>query len=147
MHKILKASEIHIETITQLALLLWPGEDYDTMEKEMLRYQEDSTAELFICEVDNQVVGFAHVQLRYDYVEGTVSTPVGYLEGIYVKETFRKQGIARKLVSVCEDWSRFMNATEFASDVELTNESSARFHEKIGFKEANRIICYAKKLS
>lgn len=147
MHKILKASEIHIQTITQLALLLWPGEDYSTMEKEMLRYQENSTTELFICEVDNQVVGFAHVQLRYDYVEGTVTTPVGYLEGIYVKDTHRKQGIARKLVSVCEDWSRFMNATEFASDVELSNEASALFHEKVGFIEANRIICYAKKLS
>ncbi|GAB2501183.1 GNAT family N-acetyltransferase [Alkalibacterium psychrotolerans] len=146
MHKILKASDIHIQTITQLALLLWPGEDYDTMEREFTRYQEDSTAELFICEVDSQVVGFAHVQLRYDYVEGTVSTPVGYLEGIYVKETYRKKGIARKLVAVCEDWARFMNASEFASDVELTNETSAHFHEHVGFEEVNRIICYAKKL-
>lgn len=146
MHKILKASDIHIQTITQLALLLWPGEDYDTMEREFTRYQEDSTAELFICEVDSQVVGFAHVQLRYDYVEGTVSTPVGYLEDIYVKETYRKKGIARKLVAVCEDWARFMNASEFASDVELTNETSAHFHEQVGFEEVNRIICYAKKL-
>lgn len=146
MHKILKASEIHIQNITQLALLLWPGEDYANMERELLRYQEDSTAELFICEVDDQVVGFAHVQLRYDYVEGTASTPVGYLEGIYVKETFRKKGIARKLVAVCEDWSRFMNASEFASDVELSNVMSAKFHEQIGFLEANRIICYSKKL-
>lgn len=146
MQKILKASDIHIQTITQLALLLWPGEDYNTMEKEFTRYQEDSTAELFICEVDSQVVGFAHVQLRYDYVEGTVSTPVGYLEGIYVKDTHRNKGIARKLVSVCEDWARFMNASEFGSDVELTNVMSAKFHEQLGFKEVNRIICYSKKL-
>lgn len=146
MHKILKASDIHIQTITQLALLLWPGEDFDTMEREFTRYQEDSTAELFICEVDSQVVGFAHVQLRYDYVEGTVSTPVGYLEGIYVKETYRKKGIAKTLVAVCEDWARFMNATEFASDVELSNEASALFHNQVGFKEVNRLICYAKKL-
>ncbi len=26
----------------------------------------------------------AQSQLRYDYVEGTESTPVGYLEGIFV---------------------------------------------------------------
>lgn len=146
MQKILKARDIHIENITQLALLLWPGEDYNALEREMVRFQEDSTAELFICEEDNQIVGFAHVQLRFDYVEGTENRPVGYLEGIYVKEAFRKKGIARKLVEVCEDWSRFMDATEFASDVELHNKSSARFHEKMGFKEANRIICYTKKL-
>lgn len=146
MQKILKARDIHIENITQLALLLWPGEDYEPLEKEMIRYQEDSTAELFVCEEDNHIVGFAHVQLRFDYVEGTKTKPVGYLEGIYVKEAYRHKGIARKLVEVCEDWSRFMNATEFASDVELHNTNSARFHEKIGFKEANRIISYTKKL-
>lgn len=146
MQKILKARDIHIENITQLALLLWPGEDYSALEREMTRYQEDSTAELFVCEVDSQIVGFAHVQLRFDYVEGTESKPVGYLEGVYVKEAFRNKGIARKLVEVCEDWSRFMNVTEFASDVELHNEISARFHEQVGFKEANRIICYTKKL-
>jgi aminoglycoside 6'-N-acetyltransferase I len=146
MHKIVKARDIHIENITQLALLLWPSEDYDELQREMTRYQEDSTAELFVCETDDQVVGFAHVQLRFDYVEGTRTTPVGYLEGIYVKEAYRKRGIARKLVEVCEDWSRFMNATEFASDVALHNTTSAAFHEKIGFKEANRIICYTKTM-
>ncbi|PRY81458.1 aminoglycoside 6'-N-acetyltransferase [Alkalibacterium olivapovliticus] len=146
MQKILKARDIHIENITQLALLLWPGDNYETLEREMLRYQEDSTAELFICEEENEIVGFAHVQLRYDYVEGTETKPVGYLEGIYVKEAFRQKGIARKLVEVGQDWSRFMGASEFASDVEIKNEISARFHEKIGFKEANRIICYTKKL-
>lgn len=146
MQKIFKARDIHIETITQLALLLWPGQDYDALEREMHRYQEDSTAELFVCEEDHQIVGFAHVQLRYDYVEGTETKPVGYLEGIYVKEAFRKKRIARKLVEVCQDWSRFMGASEFASDVELHNETSALFHEKLGFIEANRIICYTKKL-
>lgn len=146
MQKILKARDIHIETITQLALLLWPGQDYLALEREMQRYHEDSTAELFVCEENQQIIGFAHVQLRYDYVEGTETTPVGYLEGIYVKEGFRQKGIARKLIEVSQDWSRFMGATEFASDVELHNDVSARFHEKIGFKEVNRIICYKKNL-
>ncbi|MDZ7836212.1 MAG: aminoglycoside 6'-N-acetyltransferase [Alkalibacterium sp.] len=118
----------------------------ESLKKEMNHFHRDSTCELFVCEESGDILGFAHVQLRYDYVEGTVTSPVGYLEGIYVRKTFRKQGIGRQLVEVCEDWSRFMNATEFASDVELVNDASARFHESAGFKEVNRIICYTKAL-
>lgn len=146
MHKIKKAADHHIEQITELAHLLWPDENISLLKKEMTHFHRDSTSELFICEDNDEMLGFAHVQLRYDYVEGTHTSPVGYLEGIYVRSTFRKQGIGKQLVEVCEDWSRFMNASEFASDVELTNKKSAAFHESLGFKEMTRIICYTKSL-
>ena len=35
---------------------------------------------------------------------------------------------------------------EFASDCELDNEVSLKFHLKVGFAEANRIICFTKQL-
>ena len=38
------------------------------------------------------------------------------------------------------------DCTEFASDCELTNTESLRFHLKVGFLEANRIICFTKKI-
>lgn len=146
MYKIMKASSLHTEQITHLAHLLWPEDNLDILKKEIAHYQEDSTSELFVCEEAGQIIGFAHVQLRYDYVEGTTTAPVGYLEGIYVTQKNRNRGIGKMLVKVCEDWARFMNATEFASDVELTNQASARFHEGVGFKEAGRLICYSKRL-
>ena len=34
-------------------------------------------------------IGFAQCTLRNDYVEGSSSSPVGYLEGIYVKDEYR----------------------------------------------------------
>ncbi|SFC73736.1 aminoglycoside 6'-N-acetyltransferase I [Alkalibacterium subtropicum] len=146
MFKIKSAGDHHIEQISELAHLLWPDENLSLLKKEMDHFHRDSTSELFICEENEDILGFAHVQLRYDYVEGTRTSPVGYLEGIYVRKPFRNQGIARQLVEVCEDWSRFMNASEFASDVELLNEASSLFHKAVGFKEVNRVICYAKAL-
>ena len=91
-------------------------------------------------------VGFAQCQLRHDYVEGTESSPVGYLEGIYVAEEYRKHGIARELLSVCETWAKGKGCAEFASDCELENTQSLQFHLNVGFEEANRIICFTKKL-
>ena len=43
----------------------------------------------------------------------------------------------RALLKACE---------EFTSDCELTNEESRGFHLHTGFEEANRIICFTKKL-
>ena len=50
------------------------------------------------------------------------------------------------MLLACEKWAKEQGCTEFASDCELENEDSLRFHLKMGFKEANRIICFAKNL-
>ena len=51
-------------------------------------------------------VGFAQCGLRRDYVEGTESSPVGYLEGIFVKESYRSKGCAKELLLACESWAK-----------------------------------------
>jgi aminoglycoside 6'-N-acetyltransferase I len=79
-------------------------------------------------------------------VEGTSSSPVGYLEAIYVKPEFRNQGIAKKLVDFAKNWSIERGCSELASDCELDNEISRKFHNKIGFEEANTIVCFTMDL-
>ena len=96
--------------------------------------------------IDGMPVGAALCALRHDYVEGCATSPVGYLEGVAVREAFRERGIARSLVSECEQWAREKGCTEFASDCELTNAASLRFHLSVGFSEENRIICFKKML-
>ena len=103
-------------------------------------------AAFFLAYAEETPIGFAQCQLRHDYVEGTESSPVGYLEGIYVADEYRKQGVARELLSACESWAKAKGCTEFASDCELDNTHSLRFHLNVGFEEANRIICFTKKL-
>ncbi|MFR7478139.1 MAG: GNAT family N-acetyltransferase, partial [Acutalibacteraceae bacterium] len=80
------------------------------------------------------------------HVEGTNSFPVGYLQGVFVKAQFRRRGIASQLLSRCEDWAREKGCTEIGSDCAMSNRESATFHLKKGFEEADRIICFAKKL-
>ena len=59
---------------------------------------------------------------------------------------YQKQGIARALLAACENWARMRGCSEFASDCELSNSDSLLFHLNVGFEEANRIICFTKKL-
>ena len=101
---------------------------------------------VFLAIEEGEAVGFAQCQLRRDYVEGTETSPVGYLEGIFVEDAYRRRGLSKALLSACEGWAKEMGCSEFASDCELENEESLAFHLALGFEEANRIICFAKKL-
>ena len=90
-------------------------------------------------------VGFAQCALRRDYVEGSSTSPVGYLEGVFVLQEYRRRGIARRLVEACQSWAQLQGCKEFASDCELDNLESQRFHQACGFAEVNRIVCFLKK--
>ena len=86
---------------------------------------------IYLYQIDNMPIGFAQCGLRHDYVEGTESSPVGYLEGIFIQEDYRRKGYARALMAECEKWAKQKGCSEFASDCELDNNVSLTFHMKI----------------
>ena len=141
-----KAEIKDLPIIAALAYQLWPSHTMDEMQTEMAEILAKTDAAFFLAYEEDIAVGFAQCQLRHDYVEGTDSSPVGYLEGIYVAEDCRKQGFARELLSAAESWAKARGCTEFASDCELDNRESLKFHLSMGFEEANRIICFTKKI-
>lgn len=141
-----KAEIKNLPILAELACQLWPDHTVEEMYAEFAEILAKPDAAFFLAYAEETDVGFAQCQLRHDYVEGTDSSPVGYLEGIYVAEEYRKHGIARELLSACESWAKSKGCTEFASDCELDNVQSLQFHLNVGFEEANRIICFTKKL-
>lgn len=135
-----------VSSLAKLAVLLWPEHQAEAMEREIALLIAENKAAFFLAREGELPIGFAQCALRHDYVEGTSTSPVGYLEGIYVLEEHRRGGVAAGLLSACENWARQQGCREFASDCELHNEQSLRFHLTTGFEEANRIICFTKKL-
>lgn len=134
------------EALAGLAIQMWTEHIPEDLAEEFRRLVTNDDAVCFIKWVDDKPIAFAQCQLRRDYVEGTDSSPVGYLEGIFVSEGYRKQGFAAELLSECEKWAKEKGCSEFASDCELDNMESFRFHMALGFEEANRIICFRKDL-
>ena len=141
-----KAEMNDAKTVAELAVRLWPEHTVEELETEFCELLADEGCAVFLAEQDGEAVGFAQCQLRHDYVEGTDSSPVGYLEGVFVAEPYRNKRIASAFLKACEDWAKRQGCTEFASDCELTNTESLRFHLAAGFTEANRIICFVKEL-
>lgn len=142
-----QASLQDIDIVAELALRLWPHHSLKSLRSEFTEVLSSDNCAVFVYEIEaGTIIAFAQCQLRSDYVEGTETSPVGYLEGIYVEEDQRYRGIGKKLLLSCEQWSRSRGCSEFASDCELANTASFRFHVKFGFEEAGRNIHFTKKL-
>ena len=143
---IYKAKKEDASIVAGLAIRMWPENTMEGLTAEFEEIIVGKDAAVLLMTAGRTPIGFAQCQLRYDYVEGTETSPVGYLEGIYIADDYRRQGCARKLLEKCQVWAKEQGCTEFASDCEITNEASYRFHLKMGFVEANRIICFTKPL-
>ena len=132
--------------LAALAIQMWQDHDPDDLKEEFLDLIKCEYSACFLKYIGDIPIAFAQCQLRNDYVEGTDSSPVGYLEGIFVTEEYRKNGFAAELLAECEKWAKERGCTEFASDCELDNVDSLEFHLATGFEETNRIICFKKEL-
>ena len=135
-----------MDELVDLALELWPDHSREEMAEAFAPLLREQDVAVFGWQEDGCWEAFAQCQLRHDYVEGCETSPVGYLEGIFVREPLRGKGVARALLAQCQAWAKEQGCREFASDCELSNEDSLRFHLATGFQEAGRIICFTKRL-
>lgn len=142
----MRAMKKQIRDITKLVKVIWSEHNEEKLQMIISEYISSDSSAVFVHLQGNEIVGTSLCCLRYDYVEGCETSPVGYLEGVVVKEEYRKKGIAKLLVSECEMWSKEKGCSEFASDCELENSASLNFHLNSGFEEQNRIICFKKKI-
>ena len=89
-----KAVSTDLETLACLAAELWPRHSVQELQEEFAPLLARPDACFFLLYHQGEPAGFAQCQLRHDYVQGTRSSPVGYLEGIFVREDCRRQGYA-----------------------------------------------------
>lgn len=141
-----KATEKDTLVLAELAIQMWGNHTLAELEEDFAETINNNDSVCFIKYVDNTSVGFAQCQLRHDYVEGTHSSPVGYLEGIFIIPEYQHKGYAKDLLHECELWAKEKDCSEFASDCELDNTNSFKFHMAMDFEEANRVICFRKDL-
>jgi aminoglycoside 6'-N-acetyltransferase I len=127
---------------------LWPGgreAEHAADIAQLLAAPGDTVT--FIARRDGEAIGFAEAALRHDYVNGCTTSPVAFLEGIYVEPAHRRHGVARALVAAIETWARDRSCTEFASDAALDNLDSHALHAALGFTETQRVVYFRKPLS
>lgn len=144
---IIVAEPTHLESLLEMASDLWK-DDYS--EPEMRSFFNEAMKSdknrILLFLKDKNPSAFIFLSIRTDYVEGSDSSPTGYLEGIYVKPEFRKSGIANKLLSEGEKWFKEKGCKQLGSDAYIDNKISYDFHMNGGFKEAGRLVTFIKNI-
>ena len=51
--------------------------------------------QLMMYDENRAPIGFIEGSIRGDYVNGTETSPVGFVEGVYVSPAWRRKGVAR----------------------------------------------------
>ena len=89
-------------------------------------------------------IGFVEASKRIDYVNGTSSSPVVFLESLYVEPASRRKGVARALVADVERWALAERCSELASDSLLENLAAHAAHRALGFEEMERVVYFRR---
>ncbi len=91
-------------------------------------------------------LGFIEASKRTDYVNGTSSSPVAFIEGLYVEPKARRHGVARELVESVVSWASSAGCMELASDSLLDNGVAHEVHRALGFTETDRVVYFRRAL-
>ena len=139
------------ETISEWSAMraaLWPHAPRPELEREAAALLVKKPAAVaFLLRDAATAIGFAEATVRVDYVNGCSTSPVGFLEGLYVRPEWRRRGAARLLCRAVETWAREQGCSELASDTEIDNVTSQTMHEALGFTESERVVCYNKRIA
>jgi aminoglycoside 6'-N-acetyltransferase I len=132
----------------EMRVALWPDATPDDHRGYMAisLAQPERFLQLMMYDERRTPVGFIEGSIRGDYVNGTETSPVGFVEGVYVVPALRRHGIARRLFAAIGDWAKARGCRELASDALLANEASQRAHRALGFEETERVVYFSKKI-
>lgn len=145
---------MHIQTCSDndlpqwvaLRIALWPDEDAEEMTREAPTLLARPGMLVLVAREGETVIGFTEAAIRRDYVNGCETSPVAFVEGIYVSPTQRRRGVARALIAAVENWARQQGLSELASDALLDNAQSHAMHNALGFGETERVVYFRKAI-
>lgn len=141
-----KCATDQISQWVALRLALWPDEDHEQMAREAPGMVGQPDMLVLLAREGDAVAGFVEAGIRRDHVNGCQTSPVAFVEGIYVRPDYRGRGVARALIAAVKDWARAQGLRELASDALLDNAASHAMHRALGFAETERVVYFRKAL-
>jgi len=138
--------------LSRMRTELWPEGSFEehSLELETLLRERMSGSfpmAILVAEgADGSLIGFLEVGMRSHADGCDTSRPVGFVEGWFVEEGFRKAGIGAQLMRGAEEWARAQGCVEMASDTWIDAVESQRAHEALGFEVVDRCVNYRKRL-
>jgi aminoglycoside 6'-N-acetyltransferase I len=147
--RIVPATGQHLQAWAEMRFALWTWDtvaDHAEEAEELYLAGNPDRHALIAFDDAGSAIGFAEATLRRDYGEGCETSPVAFLEGIFVTPEARQSGVATALSGAVAAWGKAKGCSEYASNALLDNLDSHRFHTAIGFEETERVVYFKKAL-
>ena len=134
-----------LDELLEMRLLLWPHYTKEVLLSGIRRILRSERETVFVAGQAGGLVGFLEVSIRHE-APGCETKRIGYLEGWYVDETHRRQGIGGALILAAEDWAKRQGCGEMASDTTSHYPESPAAHRAVGYREVKHVIHFRKEL-
>ncbi|MEZ4773117.1 MAG: GNAT family N-acetyltransferase [Bacteroidia bacterium] len=129
---------------TAMRKILWPHTTPSDNQEEAHRIfsgypieDEEETGAFMLEGPGGELVGFIEVSM-YATLPYYPEKPVGFVEGWYVAEAFRRKGGGRKLMEAAAEWASRRRCRVLGSDTEVWRKESVAAHTGTGFAIVHR---------
>jgi GNAT superfamily N-acetyltransferase len=123
-----------------LTELIMSERKYDDNVKESFRVNNyftkiyDKDYNSLICVLcDNDIIGFIYGFLKHEKGEFAKEN-VGFIDALYVKDEYRKQGIASQLIEEFYKWCKLKDVKYIEIGSFVKNEAAFSLYKKFGFE-------------
>ncbi|MGA3045915.1 MAG: GNAT family N-acetyltransferase [Terracidiphilus sp.] len=146
------AQRVDTDELTEMMAALWPDAAMDELRAELTgalnrEFAGSLPSAMLVAQGDDEpLIGFLEVGLRSHADGCDTARPVGFVEGWFVKDSFRGRGVGAALMRAAEEWARAQGCLEMASDALIDNDSSLKAHEALGFEVVDRCVHLRKGL-
>jgi GNAT superfamily N-acetyltransferase len=122
---------------------LFPREAEDARREEIAAILTRDSEAGFALRAREAWLGFIELRER-SHGEGCDTSPVGYIEALWVDPAMRRKGVARRLVGAALGWCRERGLRDLCSDAQIENVVSHAMHRGLGFEETERLVTFRK---
>lgn len=102
------------------------------------KYYLDKSHKLFIEKVGDKVVAYIHIMIFSE--DGPTKELEAMIDGLYVEDEFRKQGIATRLIDEAITWAKSMNVKYITLKVLDKNEVAKSLYKNLAFTSFEQVL-------
>jgi ribosomal protein S18 acetylase RimI-like enzyme len=114
---------------------------YQTERKLLKENSADKDNNYFVCSCKEEFVGFILCNLDDEDVAK------GYIQELFVQKSFRRLGIATRLILEATQWIKENKGTEIEINAFTNDKEAIRLYKKVGFtKEKYHLVTLKKKI-
>ena len=136
----------HFEEWSSLVCLLFPNLEAGNLKAQLWNVAKSKKHKIYFAIREEEIVGFIHIHLSDSYSYQTDSNISASIVGLYVKEKFRRTGLAQELIKKAEKWVWKKGCTNIISRTNISDDDVHQFLYMNGYSPKSELINFHKPI-